>query len=120
MTSWIRIGCISAAVAVVCGAFGAHGLKGQLTADELAVWHTAVLYHLVHAPALVLYGVFGRGRNGGTGWCFLVGSVLFSGSLYVLALGGPRAIGAITPVGGALLIAGWLAFPWEARDRREA
>ena len=113
--NWISIGATSAALAVVCGAFGAHALKQRLAPEDLAIWQTGVLYHLVHAPALVLYGLFARGGRHVAGWCFLAGSVVFSGTLYGLALGGPRWLGAITPIGGALLIAGWLAFAWEAR-----
>jgi uncharacterized membrane protein YgdD (TMEM256/DUF423 family) len=118
MKNWITIGAISAAIAVVCGAFGAHGLRDQVTPEDLAIWQTGVLYHLIHAPALVLYGVVVRdGRRLG-GWSFFLGTLIFSGTLYAMTLGGPRWLGAITPIGGVLLIAGWLAFAWEARRRQ--
>lgn len=117
MRNWIAIGAVSTAVAVVCGAFGAHALKGRITPEDLSIWQTGVLYHLMHAPALVLYGMFTRGGRHAAGWCLFTGSVVFSGTLYGLALGGPRWLGAITPIGGVLLIVGWLAFAWEARGR---
>ncbi len=119
MKNWIAVGAVSTALAVVCGAFGAHGLKDRVTPADLEIWQTGVLYHLVHAPALVLYGLFARapGRHI-AGWCLLLGAVIFSGTLYVIVLGGPRWLGAITPIGGVLLIAGWLAFAWEARGQR--
>lgn len=114
--NWIRIGALSSATAVVMGAFGAHLLKDSLAPAALDVWKTAVLYHLVHGPALVLYGLFERERKGRVaGVCFLIGTLLFSGSLYALALGAPRWCGAITPVGGVLLISGWLSFAIQAQ-----
>ncbi|MCY2959903.1 MAG: DUF423 domain-containing protein [Planctomycetota bacterium] len=117
MKNWVAIGALSAALAVVCGAFGAHGLKERVSPEDLAIWQTGVLYHLIHAPALVLYGMFSRGGKQAAGWCFLAGTAIFSGTLYGMTLGGPRWLGAITPIGGVLLIAGWLAFAWEARGR---
>lgn len=115
----IVVGCVLGALGVVAGAFGAHALKSTLDADALATWHTAVLYQLVHAVALVLHGLFTRDRStrGIAAWCFAVGVALFSGSLYALALGAPRWCGAITPFGGTLFIAGWIAFALEARRR---
>jgi len=117
MKNWVAIGAISAAIAVVCGAFGAHGLKERVSPEDLAIWQTGVLYHLIHAPTLVLYGVFVRGGKQVAGWCFFLGTAIFSGTLYGITLGGPRWLGAITPIGGVLLIAGWFAFAWEARGR---
>lgn len=115
-TKWISIGAGLAALAVVTGAFGAHGLKDKLTPEALDLWHTAVLYHFWHALALVLYGLFDReGRAHFAPQCFLGGIALFSGSVYALALGAPKWFGAVTPVGGVLLILGWLAFAWRAR-----
>lgn len=113
--NWIAIGAVFAGVAVMTGAFGAHGLKERLTAEELEVWKTGVLYHALHAIALVLYGVFDREGRRWAGWCFVAGIVLFSGSLYALALGAPHVVGAITPFGGVAFIVGWLAFAWQAR-----
>lgn len=114
--NWISIGSISAAIAVSCGAFGAHALKDRATPAELETWRTAVLYHLVHALALVAYGVFARSaRTSAPGFLFTAGTALFSGSLYALALGAPRFVGALTPIGGIAWILGWLALARDAR-----
>jgi len=120
--NWIAIGSLTGALAVVCGAFGAHALRDRVTPADLAIWQTGVLYHLVGGVALVLYGLFARDRTtkGPAGWSFLLGTAIFSGSLYAMVLGGPRWLGAITPIGGVLLIGGWLFFAWEARRRRPA
>ena len=111
---FVSLGAIAAALGVALGAFGAHALKGRLSADMLAVWQTAVQYHLWHALGLVAVGLLaqqlpasGPIRLGG--WLMLAGIVLFSGSLYVLAASGVRWLGAVTPFGGACFIAGWLA-----------
>jgi len=119
MKNWIAIGAVAGALAVVCGAFAAHALRERVTAGDLAIWQTSVLYHLVGSVALVLYGLFARDRatKGLAGWSFLLGTAIFSGSLYAMVLGGPRWLGAITPIGGMLLIAGWLFFAWDARRR---
>ena len=114
--NWIAVGAALGATAVVMGAFGAHFLKDRLGPADLDMWKTAVLYHLLHAPALVLYGLFDRAEQGRVaGWSFFLGTVVFSGSLYALALGAPRWFGAITPVGGVLLILGWIAFLFHAQ-----
>lgn len=116
--NWISIGAISSALAVGCGAFGAHGLQQRVDAHDLDTWKTGVLYHLFAALALVLLGVFDReGKAKLAGWSFLVGQIVFSGTLYAIVLGGPRWLGAVTPIGGVLLILGWLAFAWAARRR---
>jgi uncharacterized membrane protein YgdD (TMEM256/DUF423 family) len=134
--NWIAVGALSGALAVALGAFGAHGLKDRVSAADLEIWKTGVLYQAIHAVALVLFGLFrdglgrdGRGRDGfrtkgrgwssAPGWAFLSGSLVFSGTLYALALGGPRVLGAITPLGGLALIVGWLAFAVLAVRRRE-
>jgi uncharacterized membrane protein YgdD (TMEM256/DUF423 family) len=96
------------------GAFGAHGLKSKLSADMLAVWNTAVQYHFWHALGIMAIALAAPQLPGAwtraSGWVLVIGTALFSGSLYALALGAPRALGAVAPLGGALLIAGWLAF----------
>lgn len=102
------------AAAVALGALGAHALAAHLDAAHLAIWHTAVTYHAWHALALVALGVLGRLRpqpRGATVAQALLaaGIVLFSGSLYLLALGAAPAWGYLTPLGGASFIAGWLA-----------
>ena len=120
--NWITAGAWLAALGVVAGAFGAHALRDELAPAELDVWKTSVLYHVLHALALVLYGLFARTNPGRglPGILFLAGIVLFSGSLYGLALGAPHWFGAITPLGGVALIAGWAIFGWEAREKRAA
>ena len=105
------------AVAVALGAFGAHALKSRLAPDLQAVWQTAVQYHAWHALGLLGVGLYLMHKPestsaGWSAWLFVAGIVLFSGSLYALALTGTRALGAVTPVGGAAFIAGWLAFAW--------
>ena len=93
------------------GAFAAHGLQGQLSAEYLAVFHTAVHYQMLHALALLalagLWPRLGGRRLVAAGLCFCAGILLFSGSLYALTLTGIRALGMITPVGGLTLLAGW-------------
>ena len=104
---------MAAALAVALGAFGAHGLKARLSSEMLDVWQTAVQYHAWHALGLLAAGVSGFHFEGiwirSAGWLFAAGIVLFSGSLYALALGAPRALGAVTPLGGLAFILGWLA-----------
>lgn len=91
---------------VALGAFGAHGLRALLEQNGTsAVWQTAVLYHLVHAVAVLAAG----GWRPSAAWLWTAGITIFSGSLYVLAISGVRWLGAITPVGGVLLLAGWVA-----------
>ena len=118
MTSrhWIAIGALSGAVSVALGAFGAHGLKAHFTPEQLATWNTSVHYQALHALALIMFGLFAERWNARScaGWCFVIGTLLFSGSLYALALGAPRWCGAITPFGGGAFIAGWLVFAWSA------
>jgi uncharacterized membrane protein YgdD (TMEM256/DUF423 family) len=108
---------------VALGAFGAHALKETLTArGSVATWQTAVLYHLIHAVALLaLVGVAGSWTNARwIGVCWSLGVVLFSGSLYWLALGGPKILGPVTPLGGLAFLAGWLLVAWNAfRQTRE-
>ena len=99
-----------AAVGVALGAFGAHGLQDMVTPERLDVWETGVRYHLIHALALVLLGAL-PARPSGYSWpgrCFLAGIVLFSGSLYALVLLDLPLLGALTPLGGIALIAGWI------------
>lgn len=114
--NWIAVGAVIAGLAVMTGALGAHGLKERLQPDALDLWKTAVLYQALNAPGLVLWGLHDRERRHPfVGWCFLLGIVVFSGTVYALALGGPRWFGAITPVGGVALILAWFGFAWHAR-----
>lgn len=118
--AWTAIGAVSGALTVALGAFGAHALQERVTPEDLAIWETAVHYQGLHALALVLFGLWRTqtGKRCIGGWGFLVGSVIFSGTLYALALGGPRWLGAITPIGGTALIVGWLGFAVSAWRRR--
>jgi uncharacterized membrane protein YgdD (TMEM256/DUF423 family) len=103
-----------AATGVALGAFGAHALKSRLPPDLLALWHTGVQYHLWHALGVIAVGLSAAiVPDGpwlrGAGALLLAGILLFSGSLYALALGAPRGLGALTPIGGISLMLGWLA-----------
>jgi uncharacterized membrane protein YgdD (TMEM256/DUF423 family) len=105
----IVVSALLGAIGVIAGAFGAHVLRETLEAAGTAeVWRTAVLYNLVHAVAGVAVASNDKRLRAGPIWLWLAGVVLFSGSLYFLALGGPRWLGPVTPIGGVLLIAGWL------------
>lgn len=111
---------LAGASAVAFGAFGAHALRGTLDAAALATWHTGVEYHFLHALALFVAVAGlpeGRARKLAVG-LFAAGIALFSGSLYALALGAPRMVGAITPIGGVAFIAGWLAVVSALRANR--
>jgi uncharacterized membrane protein YgdD (TMEM256/DUF423 family) len=109
------LGAIGALLGVAAGAFGAHALKARLSADALAIFDTAVRYQMWHALALFAVawaGAHWRGRAlPMAGWLFVAGIVLFSGSLYALALGGWRT-GAAAPIGGTCLLLGWIALAW--------
>ena len=114
---WVFFGAVFGALAVLFGAFGAHALSGALDQKMLSVFQTGAHYHLIHAVALVFVGIWcvrlGLGSRGApyaraSGWAFLVGLVLFSGSLYLLAITGIRAFGAVTPVGGLSFLLGWV------------
>ena len=119
---FFTIGAWLAALGMAAGAFGAHILRARLTPEMLAVFETGVRYQLVHA--LGLLGVaWAASRWPGTatslaGWLFLGGTALFSGSLYLLALSGTPAFGAITPLGGLALIGGWLVLAWAVWQER--
>jgi uncharacterized membrane protein YgdD (TMEM256/DUF423 family) len=107
---------VAGASAVLLGAFGAHALRGTLDAQAVELWHTAVNYHMWHALALTLAVVFGRGRSAAVArFAFAFGIVLFSGSLYALALGAPRWTGIVTPFGGVAFIVGWIALGLSVR-----
>ncbi|HVF68627.1 MAG TPA: DUF423 domain-containing protein [Pyrinomonadaceae bacterium] len=110
--TFFLLGALSAFVGVAAGAFGAHGLKERLSADMLAVFETGVRYQMYHAFALVA-AAWAAARWPGalanaSGWLFVAGTLVFSGSLYALSLTGVRWLGAITPIGGLAFLAGWL------------
>jgi uncharacterized membrane protein YgdD (TMEM256/DUF423 family) len=118
---FLGLGCLSAFVAVALGAFGAHGLRSRLVPDMLSVFEIGVRYQMYHALALLGVGAVGGRLPGGAvalaGWLFVLGTVLFSGSLYALSLTGQRWLGAITPLGGLAFLAGWVALAWGAWTR---
>jgi uncharacterized membrane protein YgdD (TMEM256/DUF423 family) len=116
------LGALSAGLAVALGAFAAHGLRSRISVEALQTFETGARYHVYHALALLAVA-WAAARWPGTavnaaGWLFVVGTVLFSGSLYVLAVTGVRALGAITPFGGLAFILGWLALAWVAWTAR--
>lgn len=115
--NWVLAGAVWGFLGVALGAFGAHGLPRGTSPQALDWWRTAAQYHIAHALALLLTGVLGlQGlRVEAAGACFLAGSVIFSGTLYAMALGTPRFLGAITPLGGLLMLAGWLLLAWAAK-----
>jgi len=107
------LGSLAMALAVALGAFGAHALKARLAPEALDVWRTGVTYHAWHALALVGVGLLmlhvpASAALRGAAWLFVAGIVLFAGSLYALALGAPKGVGAITPFGGLAFIVGWI------------
>jgi uncharacterized membrane protein YgdD (TMEM256/DUF423 family) len=119
MRRWLVFGAINGALAVAAGAFAAHGLKARLTPDMLAVFDTAARYHLIHALALGLTAVaadrLAPRPAKAAALLFAAGILLFSGSLYLLALTGTRGFGFVTPFGGVAFIAGWLTLAAAAR-----
>jgi len=110
---WIFTGAILGALAIGVGAFGAHALPKDMAADDRATYEIGVRYHMYHALALVLVGVLALRFQSTwldlSGACFAAGVIIFSGCLYGLALGGPKALGLVVVVGGVSFIAGWLA-----------
>ena len=117
-TFWM-LGCAFALLGVAAGAFGAHALRARLDAPALAVWETAARYQLFHALALLAVALAAsRWPAPGwaaAGWLFVAGTVVFSGSLYLLVLTGTRWLGAVTPLGGLCLLAGWAMLAWAGR-----
>jgi uncharacterized membrane protein YgdD (TMEM256/DUF423 family) len=113
----LRLAAVLGFLAVLLGAFGAHGLRERVTPEMLEIWKTGVLYHLVHAVALI--GVAVAGER--VGWrravvgLFVAGILVFSGSLYALVLSGQRFWGAVTPLGGVAFLGGWIALAVSAR-----
>lgn len=116
------VGSLSAFVAVALGAFAAHGLRGRLSPDMLNTFEVGVRYQMCHALALLAVAWaltrWPGSSASAAGWLFVAGTVLFSGSLYVLTLTGVRWLGAITPLGGVAFLLGWLALGWSAWTAR--
>ncbi|MBF0341669.1 MAG: DUF423 domain-containing protein [Magnetococcales bacterium] len=120
---FIFLGSLSACLAVALGAFGKHALMPYLSQAAMETWRTGAYYHLAHGAGLVLAGLVAERaphpqRAVRAGWLLLAGSVLFSGSLYAIALTGMRILGVITPVGGACFMAGWLLLAWSVKPPR--
>ena len=117
---FFSIGALSALISVAAGAFGAHALRTRLSPEYLAVFETAARYQMYHALGLLAVAwVVGRWPGAlpqWAGWLFLAGTVLFSGSLYALALTGARWLGAITPLGGIAFLAGWLCLAFSVKQ----
>ena len=115
---FVVLGAASGFVAVAAGAFGAHALRARLSPEMLAVFEVGARYQMYHALALLAVAWAAARWPGpvapAAGWLFVAGTVLFCGSLYLLALTGARWLGAITPLGGAAFLAGWLCLAWAA------
>ncbi|HEV2761493.1 MAG TPA: DUF423 domain-containing protein [Pyrinomonadaceae bacterium] len=116
--TFFLLGAASGFVAVAAGAFGAHGLKDRLTPEMLNTFEVGARYQMYHALALLAAGWAQTRWPGGAasaaGWLFVAGTLVFSGSLYLLSLTGARWLGAITPLGGLAFLAGWLCLAWAA------
>lgn len=118
--NWTAVGAVFMALAVSMGAFCAHALKERLDEYSLSVYEKAVFYHFIHALGILLVallartGAIGDSAETRAGWLFAIGILLFSGSLYALAISGTRILGAITPFGGVAFIIGWLILAYEA------
>lgn len=112
------LGALSAFLGVAAGAFGAHGLKGRISAEMLAVFEVGVRYQMYHVLGLFAaawaMGKWPTSAAAAGGWCFVIGTVLFSGSLYLLSVTGARWLGAVTPLGGLAFLAGWGCLAWAA------
>ncbi|MBJ9984545.1 DUF423 domain-containing protein [Acinetobacter sp. S40] len=115
---WIAIAAVNLALAVILGAFGAHGLKAFATPEQLGWWSTATQYFFYHALGLLALGILARINSPfsikASFILIQIGILLFCGSLYIMALGLPRGLGAITPLGGVFMILGWLVLAWKA------
>jgi uncharacterized membrane protein YgdD (TMEM256/DUF423 family) len=118
---FIAAAAVNMFIAVACGAFGAHALKQTLSPEMLAIWQTAVHYQMVHALGLLAIALLMARLDSvwslRAGYSMLAGIVIFSGSLYVLALSGIRVLGAITPLGGLAFLLGWAMLAWAAYRR---
>lgn len=117
--TFLLVGSILGFLAVALGAFGAHGLKQAISAESLAIFQTGVQYQALHALALLAIGAMfyalpQPGKLKAAGWLFTAGVVVFSGSLYILAVTGVKWLGAITPLGGLCFLSGWVCLIWSA------
>jgi uncharacterized membrane protein YgdD (TMEM256/DUF423 family) len=115
MNFWLLVAAINGFLAVAFGAFAAHGLSGRIDAQALQTFETGARYHMYHALALGLAALAARtAPTNAAAWFFLIGIVLFSGSLYLLALTGIKAFGIVTPFGGFSFLIGWALLAWAA------
>src|SRR5581483_7810737 len=118
--NWTAVGAALMALAVGIGAFGAHGLRDRLDAYSMTVYEKAVFYHFIHALGILLVALLARtsaitpAAQTRVAWLLLIGIIVFSGSLYALAVTGVRMLGAITPIGGLAFIIGWLVLVYDA------
>jgi uncharacterized membrane protein YgdD (TMEM256/DUF423 family) len=113
MKTFIIIGAINAFLSVALGAFGAHALEGKISQKYIETWNTGVLYQMFHALGILIIGVLIGNVSASSllswsGWLMLIGTILFSGSLYVLSLSGIKVLGAITPLGGVSFLVAWV------------
>ncbi|KZR57639.1 DUF423 domain-containing protein [Pseudobacillus badius] len=113
MKLFIIIGAINAFLSVALGAFGAHGLEGKVEPKYLEIWKTGVQYQMFHAMGMIAVGILmgqvqASSMLNWSGWMMLIGTVIFSGSLYALTLSGVKVLGAITPIGGVAFLVGWV------------
>jgi uncharacterized membrane protein YgdD (TMEM256/DUF423 family) len=114
---YVQLACALGFVAVAAGAFGAHALEARVAPEALAWWDTGARYLGLHtAPLFVVAAWAGRPWARRAGVAFVLGSAVFAGTLFAMTLGGPRWLGAITPVGGTLLLAGWALLGWAAAE----
>lgn len=121
---YVAIGALLCMLAVIIGAFGAHGLKSILSADEMKTYETGVQYHMIHALGILLVAILANiwGESTKLKWgarLLFIGIVLFSGSLYVLSITGIKGLGIITPLGGISFIGGWLMIAWAGFTKKK-
>ncbi len=116
--TFLALGALFGFLGVALGAMGAHLLSGRLTPDRLALYETAARYQMYHALALLavawVVDRFPGAVGNAAGWAFVAGIIIFSGTVYALAFGAPRWLGAVTPIGGLSLLAGWVMLAWSA------
>ena len=121
--NWTAVAAVALGLGVGLGAFGAHGLRGRLDAYSMGIYERAVFYQFVHALGMLAVsilpkvGIVSESKGALVCWLLLAGMLLFSGSLYVLALTGVRALGAVTPLGGVAFIVAWCLLAWAAMTK---